>query len=292
MAVLGVGCGRKAPPREEKTVEVVVTTPITDEVVDYQDFTGRLDARKTVDIRPRVSGYVLDGPLQGRRPGQEGRLAVPDRPAVLPGRLGPGGGQRQPGRSRTATSRRRSPPGPGNVGNRHASRREEYDQPSPPARSPRRPSEAMDGRPRPGQDLPGVHEGPRPARRPHQPARGRSGQPRQGRQHHADDHRRRTTRSTPTSTWTSAPTSTSSARSCPASPAPRSPSCKFPVLMRLANEDEFTQRGRGGLRRQPARRQHRHDPHARRLREPARHAQVGPVRPHPPADRPALQGAR
>ena len=44
---------------------------------------------------------------------------------------------------------------------------------------------------------------------------------------------------------------------------------KVPVLMRLANEDKFAQRGHGGLRGQPAQRQHRHDPHAGHLREPA-----------------------
>jgi RND family efflux transporter MFP subunit len=43
---------------------VVVTTPITDRVMDYQDFTGRLDAVKTVDIRARVSGYVMEVPFK------------------------------------------------------------------------------------------------------------------------------------------------------------------------------------------------------------------------------------
>jgi RND family efflux transporter MFP subunit len=37
---------------------VVATTPITDTVNDYQNFTGRLDAVKTVEIRARVTGYV------------------------------------------------------------------------------------------------------------------------------------------------------------------------------------------------------------------------------------------
>src|SRR5207237_603237 len=50
-------CGRKA-------VGVDVTTPITSEVSDYQDFTGRLDALKTVDIRARVSGFVMTAPFK------------------------------------------------------------------------------------------------------------------------------------------------------------------------------------------------------------------------------------
>jgi RND family efflux transporter MFP subunit len=63
-AVLASGCNRAARPQADKVVEVVVTTPITDEVTDYQDFTGRLDALKTVEVRPRVSGYVMEAPFK------------------------------------------------------------------------------------------------------------------------------------------------------------------------------------------------------------------------------------
>jgi multidrug efflux pump subunit AcrA (membrane-fusion protein) len=58
MFILAASCQRSQPPAERPKVEVVVTTPITDKVTDYQDFTGRLDAVKTVDIRARVTGYV------------------------------------------------------------------------------------------------------------------------------------------------------------------------------------------------------------------------------------------
>ncbi len=57
------GCHHTPPPKMNKVFEVVVTTPITDEVTDYQDFTGRMDALKTVDIRPRVSGYITEAPF-------------------------------------------------------------------------------------------------------------------------------------------------------------------------------------------------------------------------------------
>src|ERR1700681_2947000 len=49
---------------EAKPIEVVITKPISQEVTDYQDFTGRLDALKTVDIRARVSGYVKEAPFK------------------------------------------------------------------------------------------------------------------------------------------------------------------------------------------------------------------------------------
>ncbi|HTU91871.1 MAG TPA: efflux RND transporter periplasmic adaptor subunit [Gemmataceae bacterium] len=57
------GCTHAPPPKMNKVFEVVVTTPVTEEVTDYQDFTGRMDALKTVDIRPRVSGYIFEAPF-------------------------------------------------------------------------------------------------------------------------------------------------------------------------------------------------------------------------------------
>src|SRR4051794_36333639 len=64
-ALAATGCNHAArASKEQKKVEVTVTTPITDDVVDYQDFTGRLDAFKTVDIRARVSGYVTEVPFK------------------------------------------------------------------------------------------------------------------------------------------------------------------------------------------------------------------------------------
>jgi RND family efflux transporter MFP subunit len=63
-AVLLAGCGRTPPPKPDRAVEVVVTTPISDSVLDYQDFTGRLDAFRTVEIRARVTGYVDDAPFK------------------------------------------------------------------------------------------------------------------------------------------------------------------------------------------------------------------------------------
>jgi RND family efflux transporter MFP subunit len=73
--VLATGCDHP-PPKSQgaKTVEVFVTTPITSKVADYQDFTGRLEAVKTVDIRARVTGYVLDAPFKEGDQVREGDL--------------------------------------------------------------------------------------------------------------------------------------------------------------------------------------------------------------------------
>jgi multidrug efflux pump subunit AcrA (membrane-fusion protein) len=57
-----------------KTIEVDVTRPIGGEVTDYTDFTGRLDAVKTVDIRARVTGYVTQAPFKEGDRVKEGDL--------------------------------------------------------------------------------------------------------------------------------------------------------------------------------------------------------------------------
>jgi RND family efflux transporter MFP subunit len=48
----------------DKKAKVVVTNPITGTVLDYQDFTGRLDAFKTVELRARASGYIDVAPFK------------------------------------------------------------------------------------------------------------------------------------------------------------------------------------------------------------------------------------
>jgi multidrug efflux system membrane fusion protein len=63
-AMLMAGCNQGPPPAPKKEVSVIVTRPIKDVVTDYQDFTGRLDALMTVDIRSRVSGYIVEAPFK------------------------------------------------------------------------------------------------------------------------------------------------------------------------------------------------------------------------------------
>jgi RND family efflux transporter MFP subunit len=63
-ALLAAGCGQNGQEKKIKPLEVTVTTPILGEVRDYQDFTGRLMAVKSVDVRARVQGYVLDVPFK------------------------------------------------------------------------------------------------------------------------------------------------------------------------------------------------------------------------------------
>src|ERR1700722_6788653 len=68
------GCEKAAPPKAASNPRVIVTTPITDSVIDYQDFTGRLDAFKTVEIKARVTGYITDAPFKEGDPVKQGSL--------------------------------------------------------------------------------------------------------------------------------------------------------------------------------------------------------------------------
>jgi multidrug efflux system membrane fusion protein len=59
------GCGRRPPqvaPHEAPALPV--SKPAQREITDYVDFTGRTDAVKAVDIRPRVTGYLLQMPFK------------------------------------------------------------------------------------------------------------------------------------------------------------------------------------------------------------------------------------
>lgn len=59
------GCqpNRAAVARQE-TPAVPVAHPVAREVTDYVDFTGRTEAVHSVDIRPRVTGYLVEMPFQ------------------------------------------------------------------------------------------------------------------------------------------------------------------------------------------------------------------------------------
>jgi RND family efflux transporter MFP subunit len=72
--LLIAGCDAETPTQGTKKPKVVVTEPITDCVIDFQDFTGRLDAVKTVDMRARVNGYITDVPFKEGELVKEGDL--------------------------------------------------------------------------------------------------------------------------------------------------------------------------------------------------------------------------
>jgi RND family efflux transporter MFP subunit len=55
------GCSKPAPPGgEPPPPEVEASLPIVREVTDHEEFTGRIDAESSVDIRARVTGYLKE----------------------------------------------------------------------------------------------------------------------------------------------------------------------------------------------------------------------------------------
>src|SRR6478752_6881487 len=55
----GSGC-KKASVTEQPPLAVNVVTVIEKEVNEWDEFTGRLEAVESVEIRPRVSGYITE----------------------------------------------------------------------------------------------------------------------------------------------------------------------------------------------------------------------------------------
>ncbi|HUO12776.1 MAG TPA: efflux RND transporter periplasmic adaptor subunit [Caulobacteraceae bacterium] len=62
-------CGREAPPPQPAPL-VVAATPLQRQVEDWDDFVGQFESPASVDVRPRVSGYVTS---VGFRDGQQVR---------------------------------------------------------------------------------------------------------------------------------------------------------------------------------------------------------------------------
>src|ERR1041384_7113211 len=65
LAWLLVGCNRhEAAPPPPPPPAVTVSRPLEREVIEWDEYTGRLDAVESVDIRARVSGLIESAPFQ------------------------------------------------------------------------------------------------------------------------------------------------------------------------------------------------------------------------------------
>src|SRR5436309_13644608 len=60
--VLG-GCGSPPPPPPPPPPAVTVSRPLEREVIEWDEYTGRLDAVDSVDVRARVSGLIESAPF-------------------------------------------------------------------------------------------------------------------------------------------------------------------------------------------------------------------------------------
>lgn len=60
-----VGCSRPKPPATDSSdLPVDVASPVVKDIVDFLDFTGRLDAQFSLDVRARVTGYIVATPYK------------------------------------------------------------------------------------------------------------------------------------------------------------------------------------------------------------------------------------
>jgi RND family efflux transporter MFP subunit len=57
-AIFLAGCGKSGGPQAPPAPQVSVAEVLVKQVKDWDEFTGRLQAVETVEIRPRVSGYI------------------------------------------------------------------------------------------------------------------------------------------------------------------------------------------------------------------------------------------
>lgn len=54
------GCQKTPPPPQQGPLPVNVITAVEKEVTEWDEFTGRIEAVESVDVRPRVSGYITE----------------------------------------------------------------------------------------------------------------------------------------------------------------------------------------------------------------------------------------
>ena len=74
-ALLGpAACMRRQEPPPGQPAEVTVSRPLDHDVVEWDEYSGRLQAVESVDVRARVSGFVDETPFQDGLIVQKGQL--------------------------------------------------------------------------------------------------------------------------------------------------------------------------------------------------------------------------
>lgn len=59
-----MGCGRPQPPPAPPPAAVTVAHPVEREVIEWDEYAGRLESVETVDVRARVSGFIEKAPFE------------------------------------------------------------------------------------------------------------------------------------------------------------------------------------------------------------------------------------
>src|SRR5438093_298812 len=58
--ILSIGCSRNAAPQRPPPPSVTVASVEQKEIVEWDEFTGRTEPVQSVEVRPRVSGYIQE----------------------------------------------------------------------------------------------------------------------------------------------------------------------------------------------------------------------------------------
>src|SRR3954469_23688904 len=64
LARMLVGCDSPPPPPAPPPPAVTVTRPLEREVIEWDEYTGRLDPVESVEVRARVSGLIESAPFR------------------------------------------------------------------------------------------------------------------------------------------------------------------------------------------------------------------------------------
>src|SRR3977135_3004341 len=70
------GCGRQASKAAPPAPAVSVVQPIAREVIEWDDYIGRLESPETVEIRARVNGYLNKIHFKEGKEGKKGDLLI------------------------------------------------------------------------------------------------------------------------------------------------------------------------------------------------------------------------
>lgn len=87
-----IGCGKSPEGGPASSVPAIpVSQPVEREVTDFADFTGRIDAVETVQVRARVTGYLVKIPFREGAEVKQGDLLFGKEKGIAPSKLGKGG---------------------------------------------------------------------------------------------------------------------------------------------------------------------------------------------------------
>jgi multidrug efflux pump subunit AcrA (membrane-fusion protein) len=77
LLALSIACKQKATPPPQALPTVSIVAPVEREVVEWDEFTGRLESPETVEIRARVNSYLKKVHFKEGKEVKEGAVLSP-----------------------------------------------------------------------------------------------------------------------------------------------------------------------------------------------------------------------